>query len=82
MEAHLSSDELVDHRLMGKYSAEGMRDLIRLAMRCTSFPGKERPNMEMVAVEAERILEKEIMGTTGLGESSATLTLGSQLFTN
>ncbi|XP_019175057.1 PREDICTED: putative serine/threonine-protein kinase isoform X2 [Ipomoea nil] len=82
VEAHLSSDDLVEHRLMGKYSAEGMRDLIRLAMRCTSFPGKERPNMDMVAVEAERILEKEIMGSTAMGEASATLTLGSQLFTN
>nr|GMC46652.1 protein kinase APK1B, chloroplastic-like isoform X3 [Ipomoea batatas] len=67
---------------MGKYSAEGMRDLIRVAMRCTSFPGKERPNMDMVAIEAERILEKEIMGSTAMGEASATLTLGSQLFTN
>lgn len=45
-----------------------------------SLPGRLRPNMEMVVIKLDQILEKEIMLTTVVGEGT-TVTLGSQLFT-
>ena len=72
---------MVDHRLVGSFTEEGMRDLIRLMLRCMSFPGRLRPTMEMGAIELDQILEKEIMLTTVAGEGTI-VTLGSQLFTN
>ena len=72
---------MVDHRLVGSFTEEGMRDLIRLMLRCMSFSGRLRPTMEMVAIELDQILEKEIMLTTVEGEGTI-VTLGSQLFTN
>lgn len=79
---HLNEDDLVDDRLQGSFTAEGMGDFIRLALRCTGFPRKERPAMEAAVAELERILEKEIMRTTVMGEGTATtVTLGSHLFT-
>ncbi|XP_027165685.1 probable serine/threonine-protein kinase PBL21 [Coffea eugenioides] len=81
VERHLDSNNMVDHRLVGSFTEEGMRDLIRLMLRCMSFPGRLRPTMEMVAIELDQILEKEIMLTTVVGEGTI-VTLGSQLFTN
>lgn len=51
-------------------------------IRCMSFPGRERPRMENVVPELDQILENEITRTTFMGEGTATVTLGSQLFTN
>ncbi|XP_033508180.1 proline-rich receptor-like protein kinase PERK3 isoform X1 [Nicotiana tomentosiformis] len=82
VEKQLSSDQLVDHRLLGSFTAEVMRDLIKLALRCMSFPGRYRPTMETVVLDLERILEKEQMHTTVMGEGTSIVTLGSQLFTN
>nr|GMD72206.1 protein kinase APK1B, chloroplastic-like isoform X3 [Ipomoea batatas] len=82
VEVHLNEDDLVDDRLKGGFTAEGMGDFIRLALRCTGFPRKDRPAMEAAVAELERILDKEIMRTTVMGgEGTATVTLGSQLFT-
>lgn len=81
MESRLSSNNFVDRRLAGRFTAEGMRDLIRLTLQCMSFPGKRRPKMEMVVVELERIQEKEMAMTTVMGEGTDTITLGSVLFT-
>ena len=81
VESRLSSNNLVDHRLAGSFTAEGMRDLIRLTLQCVSFPAKRRPKMEMVVMELERIQEKEMSMTTVMGEGTDTITLGSVLFT-
>lgn len=81
VEEHLQSSDLVDNRLIGSFTTEGMRDCIKLILQCTTLPGRLRPTMEMAATELEQILEKEIMLTTITVESSATVTLGSQLFT-
>ncbi|XP_059280635.1 proline-rich receptor-like protein kinase PERK3 isoform X2 [Lycium barbarum] len=82
VEKELSSEDLVDHRLMGSFTGEVMKDLIKIALRCMSFPGRYRPTMETVVLDLERLLEREIMHTTGMGEGTSTVTLGSQLFTN
>ncbi|XP_052207386.1 probable serine/threonine-protein kinase PBL28 isoform X1 [Diospyros lotus] len=82
VETGLSSNDFVDHRLDGSFTSEGMRDFMRLALQCMSFPGERRPNMEMVVSQLDGILEKEITLTTVMGESSTTVTLGSQLFTS
>lgn len=72
----------MDNRLLGSFTAEVMRDLIKLALRCMSFPGRYRPTIETVVLDLERILEKEQMHTTVMGEGTSIVTLGSQLFTN
>ncbi|CAH9071795.1 unnamed protein product [Cuscuta europaea] len=82
VETHLNENDLVDRRLSRSFTMEGMGDFIKLAMRCTSFPSKQRPAMEVVVVELDKILDKEIMHTTFMGEGTTTVTLGSQLFTN
>ena len=82
VETHLSSNDFVDCRLVGSFTAEGMKDFIRLTLQCMRFPGKRRPKMEMIELELDRILEKEITLTTVTGEGSTTVTLGSQLFTS
>ncbi|KAG8370001.1 hypothetical protein BUALT_Bualt14G0072200 [Buddleja alternifolia] len=82
VQEHLSTNDLVDHRLVGSFTAEGMRDLIRLMMKCMRFPGKERPRMENVVLELDQILDKEITRTTVMGEGTTIVTLGSELFTN
>ncbi|CAN6551406.1 unnamed protein product [Malus baccata var. baccata] len=81
LESRLSSNNLVDRRLTGSFTAEGMRDLIRLTLQCMSFPAKRRPRMEMVVMELERIQEKEMSMTIVMGEGTDTITLGSVLFT-
>ncbi|ONI28373.1 hypothetical protein PRUPE_1G139900 [Prunus persica] len=81
VESRLSSNTLVDRRLAGSFTGEGMRDLIRLTLQCMSFPGRRRPKMEMVVVELERIKEKEMAMTTVMGEGTDTFALGSVLFT-
>lgn len=81
VESRLSLNDFVDRRLVGSFTGEGMRDLIRLTLQCVSFPGKRRPKMEMVVVELERIQEKEMAMTTVMGEGTTIFTLGSQLFT-
>lgn len=80
VEMHLDSNNIVDHRLVGSFTEEGMRDLIRLMLRCMSLPGRLRPTMEMVATELDQVLEKEIMLTTIVGEGTI-VALGSHLFT-
>ncbi|KAH6769758.1 Protein kinase superfamily protein [Perilla frutescens var. hirtella] len=78
----LNLDQLIDQRLIGSFTAEGMRDLIKLMLKCMRFPGIERPRMENVVMELDQILENEMTRTTVMGEGTATVTLGSWLFTN
>lgn len=77
----MSLNDFVDCRLVGSFTTEGMKDLIRLTLQCMIFPGKRRPKMDMVVLELERIQEKEMAMTTVMGEGTATITLGSELFT-
>lgn len=78
--SRLISNNFVDRRMVGNFTAEGMRDLIKVALQCMSVPGRGRPRMEMVVQEVERINEKEMALTTVMGEGTPTITLGSELF--
>ncbi|TVU34688.1 hypothetical protein EJB05_16533, partial [Eragrostis curvula] len=82
MEAHFASNELVDPRLGGSYTSEGMTELVGLAFQCLSPSARRRPKMRLVAAELDRILEKEMTLTTVMGDGTAIVTLGSQLFTS
>ncbi|KAL4202650.1 hypothetical protein AMTRI_Chr02g222180 [Amborella trichopoda] len=73
---------IVDPRLGPGYTKEGMGNLFRLILRCLSLNGGRRPAMEQVSTELDRILEEEMTLTTVMGEGTATVTLGSQLFTS
>ncbi|XP_025012709.1 proline-rich receptor-like protein kinase PERK13 isoform X1 [Ricinus communis] len=79
--SRLNSNSFVDRRLMGSFTRDGIRDLIRLTLRCMSFPGTGRPKMEMVVAELERIHDREMELTTVMGEGTATFLKGSELFT-
>ncbi|KAK6913803.1 Serine-threonine/tyrosine-protein kinase, catalytic domain [Dillenia turbinata] len=81
VEMRLGSNNFADPRIVGSFTMEGMTDLIRLTLQCMNFPEKGRPKMETVAVELDRILEKEMTLTTVMGEGTTIVTLGSQLFT-
>lgn len=81
VESRLSVNNFVDRRLGGSFTTEGMRDLIRLTLQCMSFPGRRRPKMESIVLELERIQEREMALTTVMGQSTATITPGSLLFT-
>ncbi|PUZ53091.1 hypothetical protein GQ55_5G026300 [Panicum hallii var. hallii] len=82
MEAHFSSNELIDPRLGGSFTSEGMTELVGLAFQCLSPSARRRPRMRLVAAELDRILEKEMTLTTVMGDGTAIVTLGSQLFTS
>lgn len=81
MEAHFSSDELVDQRLGSSFTSEGMKELIHLTLRCLNPSGRGRPKMREIVAELDRILEMEMTLTTVMGDGTAIVTLGSQLFT-
>ncbi|KAK8510865.1 hypothetical protein V6N12_036779 [Hibiscus sabdariffa] len=68
VQSRLSSNEFVDRRLVGSFTMDGIKDLIKLTLKCMCFPGKRRLNMNMVLVELERIHEKEMELTTVRGE--------------
>lgn len=59
---------------------EGIRDMIRLTLQCMTFPANCRPRMDKVVLVLEQIHEKEMALTTVMGEGTATITLGSELF--
>lgn len=78
----MNLEEVIDQRLIGSFTDEGMRGLMKLMVRCMRFPATERPRMENVVMELDQILENEIKRTMVMGEGTAIVTLGSQLFTN
>ncbi|XWS66029.1 hypothetical protein CRYUN_Cryun05aG0165000 [Craigia yunnanensis] len=78
--SRLSSNNFVDHRLVGSFTMGGMRDLIRLTIQCMTFPAKCRPKMDKIVLELEQIHDKEMALTTVMGEGTAIITLGSELF--
>ncbi|VAH68572.1 unnamed protein product [Triticum turgidum subsp. durum] len=78
-----SGDEVADPRLGGSFTSEGMKELVGLTMQCLSPSAvRRRPKMRLVAAELDRILEKEMTLTTVMGDGTAIITLGSQLFTS
>lgn len=82
VEARLVSNDLVDQRLRSSFTSEGMKDLIRLTLQCLNPYGRGRPKMTAVVTELDRILETEMTLTTIMGDGTAVVTLGSQLFTS
>ncbi|KAL5995726.1 hypothetical protein ACLOJK_025795 [Asimina triloba] len=72
---------VIDPRLRGSFTAEGMNEFIWLMARCVDQSSERRPTMNFVASELDRILEKEMSLTTIMGEGTTVVTLGSQLFT-
>ncbi|XP_062179269.1 probable receptor-like protein kinase At2g39360 isoform X2 [Phragmites australis] len=82
MEAHFSSDELIDPRLGGSFTSESMKELIGLTFQCLNPSSRRRPKMRLVVTELDQILETEMSMTTIMGDGTAIVTLGSQLFTS
>ncbi|KAJ0976225.1 hypothetical protein J5N97_018190 [Dioscorea zingiberensis] len=77
---HLNSGDLIDRRLAGSLTTEGMTALLRLTLRCLSLTGSRRPKIDAVGEELHQILETEMTLTTIMGDGTAIVTLGSQLF--
>ncbi|CAN6969887.1 unnamed protein product [Brassica rapa subsp. trilocularis] len=75
---------MIDERLGGTYTAEGVEEVITLTLRCLNVSSEKRPAMSYVLTELERILDKEVSLTTVMGEvelaeddnSSVSRTLG------
>ncbi|XP_078158982.1 putative serine/threonine-protein kinase At1g01540 [Carex rostrata] len=82
VESRLNSNELIDPRLNSSFTSEGMRDLINLTLHCVTSSSRRRLKMRLVATELDRILETEMNLTTVMGDGTAIVTLGSQLFTS
>ncbi|EHA8590566.1 putative Receptor-like protein kinase THESEUS 1 [Cocos nucifera] len=82
VEAHLISNDLIDQRLGSSFTPEGMKDLIRLTLQCLNPFGRKRPKMSAVVADLDLILETEMTLTTIMGDGTAIVTLGSQLFTS
>ncbi|RWR94675.1 proline-rich receptor-like protein kinase PERK13 isoform X2 [Cinnamomum micranthum f. kanehirae] len=82
VELHASSKDLVDRRLGNTFTTKGMDSFIKLMQQCLRLTGRKRPKMDVVVRELDRILENEMTLTTVMGEGTAIVTLGSQLFTS
>uniref|UniRef100_A0ACD5XCP9 Uncharacterized protein n=1 Tax=Avena sativa TaxID=4498 RepID=A0ACD5XCP9_AVESA len=72
---------ITDSRMINVFTSQGMKELLRLASWCVNPMGEHRPPMNLVEAEIHRIREQEIRLTTFMSEATATVTLGSQLFT-
>ncbi|KAG5381626.1 hypothetical protein IGI04_033096 [Brassica rapa subsp. trilocularis] len=70
---------MIDERLGGTYTAEGVEEVITLTLRCLNVSSEKRPAMSYVLTELERILDKEVSLTTVMGEGTPTVTLGIEL---
>lgn len=82
LEAKFSSNELIDPRLGGGFTSEGMKEFVGLAFQCLNPSSRRRPKMRLVAAELDQILETEMSMTTIMGDGTSIITLGSQLFTS
>ncbi|XP_057538495.1 receptor-like protein kinase THESEUS 1 [Amaranthus tricolor] len=71
---------MVDPRMGNKFTVEGMEEFVQLIVRCIDPSSELRPGIKYVVSELDQILEKEMNLTTGMGEGTPTVTLGSQLF--
>ncbi|KAH7676767.1 Non-specific serine/threonine protein kinase protein [Dioscorea alata] len=82
VEGHISLNDLIDQRLAGSFTSRGMKSLIRLILQCLDLSGRRRPRMGSIVLELEKILETEMALTIVMGDGTAEVTLGSQLFTS
>ncbi|KNA25768.1 hypothetical protein SOVF_003890 isoform A [Spinacia oleracea] len=71
---------MVDPRMGNRFTVEGMEEFVQLIVRCIDPSCELRPGISYVVTELDQILEKEMNLTTGMGEGTPTVTLGSQLF--
>lgn len=71
---------IIDQKLGNRFTAEGIEEFIQLIIHCVDTSSERRPSMSYVAIELDRILEKETTLTTLVGEGIPTVTLGSKLF--
>ncbi|KAK1291347.1 putative LRR receptor-like serine/threonine-protein kinase [Acorus calamus] len=81
VEGHAGAQDLIDQRLGNSFTSGGMKHLIELTLQCLSLH-ESRPKMQIVVSELDRILETEMTLTTIMGDGTAIVTLGSQLFTS
>ncbi|KAM7250025.1 hypothetical protein ACFE04_021908 [Oxalis oulophora] len=70
---------IIDQRLANNFTAEGMKEFVRLIVRCMEPSSERRPAMSFVVMELDRILEKEMTLTTVMGEGTPIVTLGNWL---
>ncbi|CAH8363641.1 unnamed protein product [Eruca vesicaria subsp. sativa] len=63
---------MIDERLGGTYTAEGVEEVITLTLICLDVSSAKRPTMSYVVAELERILDKEVSLTTVMGEGIQT----------
>ncbi|URE29143.1 STYKc [Musa troglodytarum] len=75
VEAHMGSNDLIDCRLGGGFTSEGMKELIALTLQCLNPSGHSRPKMRAVVVELDRILEMEMALTMVMGDGTAIILL-------
>ncbi|KAK9113302.1 hypothetical protein Syun_020099 [Stephania yunnanensis] len=73
---------IVDRRMGGNFTAEGMQEFLLLTAQCLNCSSQRRPTMNYIVSELERIHEREESLTTIMGESTPTVMLGSHLFTS
>eukprot|EP01018_Ginkgo_biloba_P031090 Gb_25852 [translate_table: standard] len=71
---------LIDGKLGSNFTAEAMKEFIELSFQCVEPVGERRPTMNEVAEVLDLILEKERGLTAPIGEGTAIVTLGSELF--
>ncbi|KAK1316923.1 putative leucine-rich repeat receptor-like protein kinase [Acorus calamus] len=81
VEGHAGAQDLIDQRLGNSFTSGGMKHLVELTLQCLSLH-ESRPKMQIVVSELDRILETEMTLTTIMGDGTAIVTLGSQLFTS
>lgn len=72
---------LVDSTLGSNYMESAMRKVVEVGFKCVEATGRKRPDMTEVVADLESALEMERGLTTGGGDGTATVTLGSELFT-
>ncbi|KAH7690341.1 Receptor protein-tyrosine kinase protein [Dioscorea alata] len=78
----MNLNDFIDQRLAGSFTSGGMKRLIRLIHQCLDLSGRRRPKMEFIASELDQILETEMTLTIVMGDGTAIVTLGNQLFTS
>ncbi|KAL5979715.1 hypothetical protein ACLOJK_019626 [Asimina triloba] len=72
---------IVDPRLSGTFTVQGMKDFMHLTAQCVNPTSERRPDMNQIVTELDGLLEKEMSLTTIMPEGTPTVILGSQLFT-
>ncbi|CAM6103692.1 unnamed protein product [Calypogeia fissa] len=72
---------LVDSTLGSNYMEPAMRKVVEVGFKCVEPTGRKRPDMTEVFTDLEVALEMERGLATGGGDGTATVTLGSELFT-